>query len=179
MSACGDSSKSQSAKTTAGGSKNLVTTTVKSGGAGSTSGGQTGGTSPVLRQNHTPYSYGQSTYPAGGIGLEYNVDANARVFAEGDMELDHDFGYGNCQILKGKYVLSTQNAGQQKTMVHHYGGITLSATGPKALVFTITNVLAVENQNGRWVQKVDIDLVSVGGQACSHLKMFFAMPLAN
>lgn len=177
LSACGEGGSGKVATTTSGNRVGTVSGTV----SGSGSGGAP--VSPICTQNctgfssTTPAAKALSSYPSGQALIEYNVNTSNQVIALGVMQLNQNFGFGNCVIPSGTYDIKTTSFGVRKTKVHHYGNIGVSIVGPKSLTGEIVNTNSMENQNGEWVQFLELK-INVGAN-CSSSVIHFYMPLAQ
>jgi len=124
---------------------------------------------------YTPASYGESSF--GGITISYNASSSSSVVAEGILDLDQDYGFLDCQISKGSYNISTRTQGLAGDIVHHYKNIQVNIGSN--ITGLLENVVALENQNGQWVQDVRLKINRVNGNDCSYLSLYFAMPFAD
>lgn len=174
VSGCGDSGGKKSSTTNPVGVNNGTNTTLP--GRTTPGGSVVTPTTPGV----TPYGHGEnSIFPRGDIYLEFNKNASGQVYADGDLILAQQFGSLNCVLPAGTYDLTTSSPGQEKLVVHNYGGVSLSAVGPVSFIANLENSLSMQNQNGEWVMHASLKLVSVGGVACSYPMTFsFSMPLA-
>ncbi len=132
----------------------------------------------------TPLAYGESLiFPEAQIQLGFQVGING-VFSQGEIRLLETFGYLNCELPVGTYTLITSIPGQKiitpgysEPIVHNYGGVTLSATGPVLFTAVLTRSLSRQNPNGEWVMDAELKLKSVKGATCSNpIPISFGMP---
>lgn len=118
----------------------------------------------------TPRAAGRSSFPNADLLLEFDRETNGQVFAQGALALSDSFGISfpnfNCTLPVGDYLISTQTPGRQLSKDHHYGQITISATGPVSFTAVITNALASQIQN-QWFLHTFMDIQTVGGQSCT------------
>lgn len=139
----------------------------------------TGSTVTPTTPGVTPYAYGENRFfPVGAIELGFDTSTNGSVYSEGEIRLQSKFETSNCLIPAGTYELLTSIPGIQKsTTVHHYGGVTLSATGPVLFTAVLENSLSRQNPDGEWVMDARLRPQSVGGVTCSNpVLISFGMP---
>ncbi|MGH1469282.1 MAG: hypothetical protein ACRBBP_10465 [Bdellovibrionales bacterium] len=140
--------------------------------------GGSGSTTTPTTPGVTPYAYGENrVFPVGAIELAFDTSTNGGVYSEGEMRLQSQAGSLNCVVPVGTYELLTSLPGTEKVVVHNYGGITLSATGPVLFTALLENSLSRQNPDGEWVMHAVLKVQSVGGVTCSNpVPLSFGMP---
>lgn len=139
--------------------------------------GRNTGTEPGV----TPYSYGENRiFPLSDIQLGFDRATDNRVYSDGTINLQQQFGFAGCSLQVGTYTLQTSTPGVEKGTAHNYEGIIFSAAGPVSFTATLDNSLSIQNQNSEWVMHAVLTVTSVNGSTCtSPMQLSFGMPLAQ
>ena len=122
----------------------------------------------------TPAAYGESSFAS--LTASYNARSGNDVVANGQLELDQDYGFEDCKISKGSYSLTTTKSGQTGDIVHFYKNIQVRLGSNINAV--LESVVAMENVQGQWVQDVRVRISTVNSNDCSYLTLSFSMPFS-